>query len=249
MVKVGKLWGDAYFTALSSHSKLLYLYLVTQPSISTLGVLVLNRESTLLDLNMGITGHVELEECIDELVDGNYLVYFKDGLFDVFIIKSHFLSLSKSKLNIRKAVDEGKSSRYREELLNIYTKEDFKPPMSFTPPTPKEVTDYALGLGYVVNGKDFVDYYASNDWYNKNNKKVRSWKLTLEKVWCREENKLTQVAGAPKGYEYFHIELENGDRLSPEGWRRGKPTHSNHLYAELLNNEFNRCITKKQEST
>ena len=149
MVKVGKLWGDAYFSALSPFSKLLYLYLTSQTSISTLGVLVMKKESILLDLNAGITGDVELDESIDELVDGKYLHHFKDGTFDVFIIKDHFLSLSKSKLNIRKAIDEGKSSRYRDELLTIYESSDFKPSMSFVPPTADEVTDYALSLGYL----------------------------------------------------------------------------------------------------
>ena len=172
-----------------------------------------------------------------------FIDWIEEDKMDIFIIKEHFLSLSKSKLNLRKAIDEGKSSRYRIELLAIYDKDDFRPSMSFTPPTAEEATEHGLSLGYVVNGKAFVDYYGSNDWYNKNNKKVRSWKLTLEKVWCREENKLTLVAGAPKGYEYFHITLPNGERLSPEGWRNGKPTHSNYLHAELLNEEYNICTT------
>lgn len=238
MVPIGKLWADAYFSTLSAHSKLLYIYLATQPQISTLGVLVLRDESLNTDLNIGITGKVEIEESIEELKESGYLVHFKDGLFNVFIIKEHFLSLSKSKLNIRKAIEEGKASRYRDELLEIYTEDDFKPPLAFTPPTPEEATQHALEKGYIVNGKTFVDYYASNDWYNKNNKKIRSWKLTLEKVWCREENKLEAVDGAPKGYEYFFITTDDGTRVSPKGWRDGIPTHSNYIMAELLRREF-----------
>lgn len=149
---------------------------------------------------------------------------------------------------MRKAIDEGKSSIYQTELREIYTPEDFKNSTSFTPPTPDEVAAHALSKGHVVNGHTFVDYYASNDWYNKNNKKVRNWKATLERVWCREENKLELVDGAPKGFEYFHITLDNGDRISPESWKNDKPTHSNFLYAELLIEEFE-CITTQHKST
>lgn len=242
MVNVGKLWGDARFAWLDPHSKLLYLYLISQPSISTLGVLEIDREK--IDIDLKLKGSEFVGFAIEELRGQEFLIHIEEERFDVFIIKKHFLSLSKSKLNIRKAIDEGKSSRYQKQLRELYTPDDFKPPLSFTPPTPEEATNYALTLGYVVNGHTFVDYYASNDWYNKNNKKVRSWRLTLERVWCREENKLTFVDGAPSGYDYFHITLDNGDRVSPEGWRNGIPTHGNYLHEELLIQEFNECTTK-----
>lgn len=191
-------------------------------------------------LDIGFKDIEEYKQSTKELNNGGWIKWIDEvECFDTFVIKEHFLSLSKSKLNIRKAVEEGRSSIWREDLLKIYTKDDFVPPTGFTPPTPKQVTDYALSLGYVVNGKEFVDYYGSNDWYNKNNKKVRSWKLTLEKVWCREENKLTLVTDAPEGYEYFHITTDKGERISPEGWKKGKPTHSNFLYAEALKNSYN----------
>ena len=247
MVKVGTLWGNARFSSLPPYSKLLYLYLVTHPSITTLGVLELSKDRIVLDL--GLDNFEQCVEYIKILEDGGFIYWVTQNELQIFIIKSHFLSLAKSKLNIRKAIDEGKASRYREHLLEIYEAEDFKPTQSFIPPTAQEVTDYAFSLGYVVNGKEFVEYYGSNDWYNKNNKKVRSWKLTLEKVWCREENKLTLLSGAPKGYEYFHVTLDNGKRLSPEGWKDGMPTHSNYIYAELLTEEYKICTTKQQDST
>jgi hypothetical protein len=246
MVKVGKLWGNARFSSLPPYSKLLYLYLVTHSSISTLGVLELSSDRIILDL--GLKDFDQLVEYGKILDDEGFIRWITKDRVHIFIIKEHFLSLPKSKLNIRKAVDEGKSSRYRKELLDIYDASDFKPTMAFVPPTPEEVTNYALSLGYVVNGKTFVDYYSDLDWHNKKNVKVRSWKKTLEKVWCRAENKLTLVSGAPKGYEYFHITSDSGERISPEGWRAGRPTHSNYLHAELLNDEYSRCTTKSRES-
>ena len=248
MVKVGKLWGNARFASLLPISKLLYLYLISHPSITTLGVLELERDRIRLDLK--ITEDGVYSKALLSLRDNGFIVWVpsEDDSFDTFIIKEHFLSLSKSKLNIRKAIDEGKSSPYQKELREIYEPSDFRPSMAFVPPTPEEVAEYALSKGYVVNGQTFVNYYSDNDWYNKNNKKVRSWRATLERVWCREENKLELVDGAPKGFEYFHINLDNGERVSPEGWRNKRPTHSNYIYAELLTEEFNKCITKQQES-
>lgn len=240
MVKLGKLWGNARFSSLPPYSKLLYLYLVTHSSISTLGVLELNRDRIILDLGLGDFNQlVEYGKILD---DEGFMTWLTKDKLDIFIIKEHFLSLPKSKLNIRKAIDEGKSSRYRKELLDIYEPQDFKPTTAFVPPTAEEVTDYALSLGYVVNGKTFVDYYGEGDWYDKNNKKVRSWKQKLERVWCREENKLEAVEGAPKGYEYFHVTLDNGERVSPEVWKGGFPMHHNYLHAELLRDEYKRSL-------
>ena len=208
-------------------------------------MLELDANRIMLDLGMSKEQYnLEYQDALTELLLNEYVVVtYPNPKFTVFIIKEHFLSLSKSKLNIRKAIDEGKSSPYQTKLREIYSPEDFKHETSFTPPTPEEVTNYALSKGYVVNGNTFVDYYASNDWYNKNNKKVRNWKATLDRVWCREESKLELVDGAPKGFEYFHITLDNGERVSPEGWKNDKPTHSNFLYAELLIEEFNECTT------
>ena len=101
------------------------------------------------------------------------------------------------------------------------------------------MADYALSLGHLVNGKDFVDYYGDNDWYDKNDKKVRNWKAKLSKVWCRDTNKLEKVDGAQKGFEYFYVEIEEGNRLYPQSWKNGLPSHSNHIYAQYLIDEFN----------
>jgi hypothetical protein len=220
---------------LSPSSKLFYLYLITQPNISTLGVLAVDKGRVKLDLGID-----DFYKNGKELESKGFLRYFSEAGVEVFIIKRHFLSLSRSKLNIRRAIDEGKSSPYIEYLRGIYIPDDFKPLGSFVLPTPKEVSDYALKLGYLVNGNTFVNYYSDNDWYNKNNKKVRNWKATLKRVWCREENKLGSVKGSPSGYEFFYVELENGDRVSPEGWKDGYPTHSNYLHAELLVEEFSK---------
>jgi hypothetical protein len=246
MVKIGKLWGDVRFERLHPIHKLVYLYLISHPSISTLGVVEVDVDRSAYSLGID---PLDIPEAIDALEFEGFLKPVDSDDFAVVIIKDHYLSLSRSKLNVRKAIDEGKSSRYKPALRSVYTKNDFELSSGFTPPSPEEVAEYALSLGYVVNGKEFVEYYGDNDWYDKNNKKVRNWKAKLKKVWCRETNKLESAPGAPKGFEYFYVTVGEGDRVYPEGWKKGRPTHRNLVYAELLKDEFEKCTEKQQRNT
>lgn len=240
MVKVGKLWGDAKFASLSPYSKLLYCYLLTQPSITTLGILVLDIERINLDLKL--KGSDELHEAFAELKSKEYIDFFfsNETILTIHVI-NHFRSLPKSKSIIKKGIEEGKGAKgsLRAMLHNHFVAEDFKD-TNFIPPTPKEVTDYAMGLGYQVNGKDFVSYYEDNDWYDKNNKKVRNWKAKVSKVWCREDKKLKTAEDAPKEFKYFFVDIEDGVRVFPESWKDGLPSHSNFIYAQYLIDEFNK---------
>ena len=237
MVKIGKLWGDARFSSLSPISKLLYCYLSTQPSISTLGVVELNTDIT---VNLLGISYKDYKTSKDQLESNIFIKFIRrDSSWDTIVVIGHYKSLPKSKLHIRKAIDEGSKAdpKLKKIFKSVFTKNDFED-SSFKPPTPTEVKEYALSLGHMVNGDGFCEYYGDNDWYDKNNKKVRNWKAKIRKVWCRDNNKLQSVDGAPKGYEHFFIDVENGDRVFPESWREDKPTHSNFIYAELLLGEF-----------
>ena len=239
MVKVGKLWGDAKFASLSPNSKLLYCYLISQPNISTLGVLDLDLERINIDLK--IESIDKLQYPFSELDANSYIDYFmsSDKIVTVLVL-GHYPSLSKSKLNMRKGLEEGQCSegKIKEMLLKVFTPADFKND-SFVPPTPSEVAEYALTLGYLVNGKAFCDWYGENDWYDKNNKLVRNWKSKVSKVWCRETNKLETAEGAPKGFEYFFVEIEDGHKVFPTAWVHDLPSHNNHIYAQYLIDEYN----------
>jgi len=240
MVKLGRLWGDAKFASLSPNSKLLYCYLISQPNITTLGILDLYVER--INLDVGIHSPEEFKH----LKEKGFIDYFWGDEEDTIavLVLGHYPSLAKSKLNMRKGLEEGQESkgRIRDMLLEVFHSSDFKND-EYVPPTPREVADYALSLGYLVNGKNFVEYYADNDWYDKNNKLVRNWKTKVSKVWCRETNKLETADGAPKGYEYFFVELDEGNKIYPTAWVGGIPTHYNHIYAQYLIDEYNEQIS------
>jgi len=235
MVKVGKLWGDAKFASLSPISKLLYCYLSSQPNISTLGVVVLDSRRITLDLKI-----LEIDKYLNELVGNKFVSALpqRDNTY-LIVVLDHFKSLPKSKSNLRKAIEEGREANedLRSILRNVFSSVDYSD--NFKPPTAEEVSEYALSLGYSVNGKDFVEYYSDNDWYDKNNKKVRNWKSKCRNVWCRDKNKIEIVKGAPKGYENFFVEIDGGERIYPTAWIAGMPTHNNYLYAQYLIDEYN----------
>jgi hypothetical protein len=241
MVALQKLWGNARFKGLPPLAKLLYCFLSQQPSITRLGKVEVDYGD--LNLVLGnvtdVNAMVEVTEYLDLLVNTNFISYF-NGEYLTAVIHDHWNSIPNNKTNIAKAYTEAKASRgdLRKIYGTIFSKSDFEPPMAFKIPTPEEVSAYALDKGYLVNGKEFVAHYEGLKWHNVKGKKLRSWKQTCLKVWCREENKLVKVKGAPKGYEYFFVEIENGDRITPESWKKGKPMHSNFVYAEMLRDKF-----------
>ena len=245
MIKIDKLWGDAVFSGILPNTKLLYIYLCTQPAVSTLGVIKISSERVQVDLKLSYS---DISNSILSLETHGFVTEVKGFLgYVTLIIPRHFKSLSKSKLNTRRAIDDytqcSTDTLLKSAIDEIYSLDDFKE-KEITPPTPLEVSDYAMSKGYIVNGNTFCNYYGDNDWYNKNNKKVRNWKATLDRVWCKDSNKLIFVKGAPKGFEYFYIETDSGERVFPESWDNGYPSHSNFLYTELLNNEFSKVMDK-----
>ena len=72
-VNVSKLWGDAKFNNLTLTAKLLYLYLITNPSINYVGVVSLIPEISSHQIGMTMD---EFKEASQELKDKNY-IYIK----------------------------------------------------------------------------------------------------------------------------------------------------------------------------
>jgi hypothetical protein len=78
----------------------------------------------------------------------------------------------------------------------------------FKPPTIEEVEEYCKKRGNNVNAEQFVTYYAENDWYLSNGKKMKSWKSSVI-TW--EQNH--QKAAAGTKFASYPQREESGNKL------------------------------------
>jgi hypothetical protein len=245
-IKVGKLWGNRKFQELTPESKLLYLYLVTNPNLNTVGVFCPNLDVVCLELSISMD---QLRTFSQELRGKSYCHIMKAKGLVYYIMPDHFNTLPKSQSSIKKIQNDldflpDEVSTF---LESIGIKAGAKV-VEFKKPTAEEVSTYAMSLGHNVNGEDFVSYYdlkaqehGKSHWVDGRGTQVKSWKSKLSRVWCKDENKVTAVVGAPKGYEYFNIKI-SGKIVYPDGWRNGKPYSKNLAVDINLKKEYERAI-------
>lgn len=244
-VKISKLWGNNKFNNLTNNSKLFYIYLITNPSINTVGVLSINFPVAQAQLGLSIK---QIRVSTKELISNGYL-YVKQYDSDIyFIVPAHFNTLAKSDsaiLKITKDLDTLPDDlRVFLDTLNINTLSKAR---IFVKPSKKEVLDYSIQQGYKVNADNFINYYQneadkrgrSDVWINSRGKVVRDWKATLRNVWFKDENKLKECKGAPKGFEYFYVEV-NGNSHTPDFWKNGLPQSKDFLISKELKKEYER---------
>lgn len=244
-VKISKLFKDSKFQKLPETTRLLYIYLSTNPSINTVGVFSPNLD--IVAIEVGCTME-QLRESTRLLIKDKF-IYVKE--FDnvvYFIIPEHFNTIPKSEATVIKVQKILKS--LPDDLVTflssvgISTSSKVK---TFVKPTAEEVSEYALSLGYLINGSEFVSYYQGQAdrygkkdiWVDTRGKQVNDWKGKLRKVWCKEDRKLKSVEGAPEGYDRFYI-IQDGNVVQPEGWRNGKPFHKSISYDIALKKQFNK---------
>lgn len=247
-VKISKLWGDNKFNNLSNDSKLFYIYLATHPSLKTVGVVSINlnvaKEQISLDLD-------SLRECSTELIKDKYIHVKKYNNDIYFIVPAHFNSLPKSEsvnLNIIKDLET-----LPVKLVSFLSSINIRANMKikrFVKPSKEEILEFCMKEGYEIDADKFIEFYEDeaskrgrNDvWINSRGKVVRDWKATLRKVWFKDERKLTICKDAPKGYEYFYVEL-NGKNHTPDFWKDGLPQSKDFLISKELKKKYER-ITK-----
>lgn len=244
-VKVAKLFKDVKFQQLSEVTKLFYIYLVTNPNLNVVGVLSLNLEVVCLELSCDIK---DVREASIRLRELGYLHIKKvDGII-YFVIPEHFESMPKSDAVINKVNKTLKE--LPTEIKALLSSLDIKVSSKvtkFVRPTPEEVVEYALSIGYLIDGSEFVNYYNEvseskgkrDIWVDARGKQIRDWKAKLKRVWCKEERKIKGLPNAPKGFEQFHI-IKDGKVLTPDGWKGGKP-YSKSLALDIeLKREFSK---------
>lgn len=250
--KVDKLWKDSWFQTQSSVTKLLYLYLVTNPNLNTVGVFSPNLQVVCIEVGCSLD---ELRESVKILMDKK-LIYVKS--YDkvvYFIVPVHFSAIPKAESSVAKVQ---KVLKTLPEPLVIFLESIGITVNSkvkvLVKPTSQEVTEYGLSLGHLISGDTFIDYYEQQSerygkkglWVDGRGTEVRDWKAKLRKIWLKDENKIKGFDDAPKGYEYFHL-IENGVPIMPDGWRSGKPWSKNLTTDIMLKREYERRKTSSQE--
>lgn len=242
-VKPRTLWGKTEFQKLTPSSKLLYLRFATDPTISVLGVILLDLE--VLEATLKLS-QPTIRECTKELRQSKFLHFYKNGNDVYVVVLDHFNSIPKSDTSLLKIEKDIK----RLPQILVKQLEEFgihydAKVVKFKEPTEQEVRDYALSLGYLINAQEFITYYRKKGiekgkkgmWYNSQGKQVKDWKATLRRVWCKDNKKLERRDDAPEGYEYFFV-IHNGDCIAPEKWRNGKPHHSNLIIKTKLEKKY-----------
>ena len=62
----------------------------------------------------------------------------------------------------------------------------------FKPPTPQEVTDYAKGIGFVLDGEAFCDHYEVRGWKPKGYRvQMSDWRAAV-RTWKRHDVQIKQ---------------------------------------------------------
>jgi len=227
-VKISRLFKDSRFSNLPDITKLLYIYLSTNPNLNTVGVFSPNLGVVCIEVGCSME---ELQESSKLLIKLKYLYVKKFEEVIYFIIPEHFNTIPKSEAVITKV---NKTLETLPEALSLFlnsiginvkakTKE-------FVEPTPKEVTELSLSWGYLVDAEKFIGYYKEQSerygkkgiWVDGRGTQVRDWKAKLKRIWCRDENKIKTFKDAPKGFEGFHI-IKDGNVITPDGWKNSKP--------------------------
>ena len=243
-VKLSRIWGDTNFMTLTMESKMFYIYLVTNPNINSVGVVLLNIE--LIKVHTGLS-KPQVRKCTKELMSKDMIHVKAVNNSVYFIAPEHFHSMPKgdaSKLRVEREM-KLLEKPLREFLHSIGISASGKV-KRFVKPSLNEVSEYAMSMGYKIDAKTFCDYYqgCADDankphlWLDSKGREVKNWKRKMEVVWFKPERKIKSAKGTPKGYEGWHVVID-GVTHTPDSWVNGKPRSNNFLINKEMNKVFN----------
>lgn len=251
-VPVGRIWGNAKFSRLTPTAKLLYIYLVTTPTISTVGVVSLDPNMVAATLGVDMD---TFREATKELIDASYIYVQKHSGVIYYIIPEHFSTLPKTHALTPKLIADLRPLpvRLRDFLKEIGIDPQLKE-IKYQKPSLDEIRDYALSLGHNVNPSEFYDFYEDSStsmgitdyWVDSRGMAVKNWRMKLKNVWCKDSNKISIAKGAPKGFETFSVVDNVGMQHYPERWEGGRPKHRDFIINKQMNREFDKL--KKEEN-
>lgn len=244
MVDIRKLWNNGMFQQLSNDAKLIYIYLSHNSSINHAGVVCISPENACVLLKMDIN---KFREATQELVVNKYVFVKSYENLIYFVIPAHFSTLATNDNVIEKIKSDiaGLPNGMKLFLnsVGISVEKKFK---KFDKPTPEQVEKVGLEFGFAVNGKEFVDYYEDISqrqgkmtiWVDSNGTQIKDWKMKLKRVWCKPRNQLQRRTGAPRGFEFFFVEVD-GKYVFPDSWKDGEPRSKDYSIQRALQKKFN----------
>ena len=220
MIKIKRLWGDAKFQLLSPESKLVYIYLATNPQLNTLGVCNLTYDYIMI--NTGLDFDV-LVEATRHLKHQGFIHTFSHIEESYFFLPKHFQSLPKVERTFDKArqdlvdMDEG----VRIKINNAKVLPDLNQYANHKVPEVKDIAEYALEIGHYIDAKKFIEFYAERGWKDTKGRVVKNWKSKV-RYWTKDAPPIPKVPNAPKGYEHFYV-LVDGVIVTPDYWSNEVP--------------------------
>jgi len=113
-----------------------------------------------------------------------------------------------------KVIDTGRDGYHHNLHLNPELSSYFKPTgkvvaepvpepaKKFQKPTPEQAAEYAISIGFVLDGQHFIDYYEARGWKYKGGVKMKDWKAAVRTWKARQNNdgsSKTQQYSEPAG--------------------------------------------------
>ncbi len=149
---------------------------------------ILPYKPTLIAKRLRITEE-KFMSLLKELTDAG-LVDVNDTSITIKFIGSQFKTLTALHEKKVSAGKKGAEARYKKEKTPpAPPAPPKKKAKRFVPPTEKEVAQFCKEKGYLhITPKDFIEYYAVNDWKDAYNNPVKNWKQKLIAVWGKKIN-------------------------------------------------------------
>lgn len=95
--------------------------------------------------------------------------------------------------NNEQPVNSGRTADEQPMSTTKKDKKDKKGEKEFIAPSLSDVVDYFFDNGYLKSvGERAFNFYNNADWLDSNEKQVKNWKLKMQQVWFKDENKIVE---------------------------------------------------------
>lgn len=230
------------FKVLSNEEKLLTYTIITDPHLSIVGVILLEPEVYCSQLSWS---KETLRNSLNRLRELNIFGVIVSGR-NVFICLPDYATKSpKADSTILKY--EEALSQYPDSVRKFLSITLERKARFFKKPTPLEVNTYAIEQGYLIDGREFINYYNNiskdmgvvDKWFDKRGREIKDWKAKLRNVWLKPNQKIKIPDGAPEGFKFFFVE-HKGKIVIPDFWKDGLPKSKQFYLNDILRDEYKR---------